>query len=115
MTYDDRDDEISRLKHHVEKLAAQMLFLEQARQSDAHQIQNLAQASALDSVLDRRLEAIQVQLLPLRDLTPARTPLDELGVAKLRELRTDAERPLWNGDPAFERKDWTSAIGRRDL
>lgn len=113
MEYEQRDDEINRLKEQLGRLVAQVQHLEQARHVDAHQIQNLTQASALQNVLTQGLDAIREQLEPLRDLTPSRTHLDETRAATLAALRRDAERPLWNGDPAFEKRDYTTAIGRR--
>jgi hypothetical protein len=112
MEHEHRQDEIVRLRDELGRLAAQMQLLEQARHLDAHQIQNLTHANAIQNVISQGLDAIREYLQPLRDLTPSRTGLDERGMAVLVALRTDAERPRWNGDESFEAYDWATAVPR---
>jgi hypothetical protein len=115
MEHDHPDHEMNRLKEQLGKLTAQVQQLERERHLDAHQIQNLTHANALQNVLEQGLDSIRQQLLPLRDLTPARTPLDKVGAAKLEALRNDAKRPDWHGDTTAEQSDWTAVIDRRKL
>jgi hypothetical protein len=115
MDHDHPDHEINRLREQLGKLTAQVQHLERERHLDAHQIQNLTHANALQNVLEQGLDSIRQQLLPLRDLTPARTALDEAGIAKLAALRTDAKRPDWHGDLTADKFDWTVVIERRKL
>ena len=115
MEYEQREDEITRLREQLATVAAHLHQIEHARQLDAHQIQNLTQASALQNVLSQGLEAIREQLQPLRDMSPRRNALNEADQQKLRSLREDSERPTWNGDASAEQHDWTTAITRRKL
>lgn len=108
----DQDTGIRLLMEQLESLKGEVKSLAQARQADAYFIQNLIQASSMQNVVEQSLEAIRVQLEPLKDLTPARVPLSAAGAAKLEQLRKAQERPVWDGDPAFDRGNWTGAVPR---
>jgi hypothetical protein len=103
---------IGALLEQLEALRTEVKSLAQARQADAYHIQNLIQANSMQNVVEQSLEAIRVQLEPLKELTPARIPLSAAGAAKLERLRQAHERPVWDGDPSFDKGDWTSAFPR---
>jgi hypothetical protein len=58
---------------------------------------NVAQANALEQVVERGLDNLVAQLQPLRDLTPARDPLPDESVQKLMDLQNALRRPKWRG------------------
>ena len=109
----DQNRAIRHLMQQMEDLRRGMVCLEQARLADAHQINNLTQASSMEHIVSERLEAIKEQLQPLRDLTPARTRMDRADEAKLVAIRDEQKRPAWNKEAGP--KDTTTAVGRRRL
>jgi hypothetical protein len=75
---------------------SQISKLEQEMKDLKNVVQQIANASAIECVLQNGFEELAEKLAPLRELAPTRTPMKDYEYKQLQNMRVALARPDWS-------------------